>query len=639
MGSGRNLVGTADAETTGMPWVRIGAAAFASGALIAVVAIPGIRDTTTASAATAVDEGVARGIMAAIPVAVGLYASHRRAHARFGRLLLGFSVVWLLALLSSSSSSLPYSVGRLSGWISILLLACVILAYPSGRLVTRADRAVAFVVVAIIVVLYVPTALLVERYPVPSPFASCTSGCPVNAFMLIGHEPSWVGSFLSPFRDLVGVGVVIVVAIRLAQRIRGANTLVRHTLVPLFLTSIGWLTAIAFAIVLRRAAPHSPATITAAWVTGAAMPAVTIAFLVGIARWHLFVSAAVRKANSNLQRLPTPTEVRDVLAEAFEDPAIEIGRWARTQEQWVASDGRPLVAPAASSGRWLTEVLDGDHHLAAIEHDVILRDEPAFTDVAGSMAAIAFERERLATRTEQMLLEVRASRTRLLAAADTERRRIARDLHDGAQQRLVALRIELELAAEEAEHDNPHEASTLRGFSTEIEQALEEFRSMTWDIYPAILSDRGIADALRAVALRSPVPTWVEVGTLAEYPPEIATAVYFCCVEALQNVSKHAPDADGAQIVIGERDAMLRFSVTDDGPGFRKDETRLGAGMINMRDRMAAVGGELKIRSAPGEGTSIFGQIPLTPRTAERAPAHEGPARRPSRSLRRRDRA
>jgi signal transduction histidine kinase len=255
------------------------------------------------------------------------------------------------------------------------------------------------------------------------------------------------------------------------------------------------------------------------------------------------------------------------------------------------------------------------------------------------MAAIAFERERLATRTEQMLLEVRASRTRLLAAADTERRRIARDLHDGAQQRLVALRIELELAAEDAEHDNPHEASTLRGFSTEIEQALEEFRSMTWDIYPAILSDRGIADALRAVALRSPVPTRVEVGTLAEYPLEIATAVYFCCSEALQNVSKHAADADGAQIVIGERDAVLRFSVTDDGPGFLKDATRLGAGMINMRDRMAAVGGELKIRSAPGEGTSIFGQIPLTPRTAERAPVHEGPARRPSRSLRRRDRA
>ncbi len=639
MEQGRNLAGTADEDTDRMPWARIGAAAFASGALIAAVAIPGIRATTSASAATAVDEGIARGIMAAIPVAVGLYASHRRAHARFGRLLLGFSVVWLLTLLSSSSSSLVYSVGRLSGWIAVLLLACVILAYPSGRLVAKADRAVALVVVAIILVLYVPTALLVERYPVPTPFASCTSGCPVNAFMLIGHEPSWVGSFLSPFRDLVGVGVLIVVATRLAQRIRGANTLVRRTLVPLFLTSIGWLTALAFALVLRRAAPHSPATVTAAWLTAAAMPAVTIAFMVGIARWHLFVSAAVRKANSKLQKLPAPSEVRDILAEAFEDPAIEIGRWARAQHGWLGSDGRTLVAPAASSGRWLTEILDGDRHVVAIEHDVILRDEPAFTDVAGSMAAIAFERERLATRTEHMLLEVRASRTRLLAAADTERRRIARDLHDGAQQRLVALRIELELAAEEAEHDNPHEASTLRGFSAEIEQALEEFRSMTWEIYPAILSDRGIADALRAVALRSAVPTRVEVGTLAEYPPEIATAVYFCCVEALQNVAKHAPGADGAQIVIGEQNSMLRFSVTDDGPGFRKDEARLGAGMINMRDRMAAVGGELKIRSTPGQGTSILGQIPLTPRTAERAPVHEGPARRPSRSRLRRDRA
>jgi signal transduction histidine kinase len=628
MGPGRSLAGTADLQTTGTPWVRIAAAAFASGALIAVIAVPGIRATTTASAATALDEGVARGIMAAIPIAVGLYASHRRAHARFGRLLLGFSVVWLLALLSSSSSSLIYSVGRLSGWISIPLLACVILAYPGGRLVTRADRAVALVVVAAIVVLYVPTALLVERYPVPSPFTSCTSGCPTNAFMLIGHEPSWVGSFLSPFRDLVGVAAVIVVAIRLAQRIRGANTLVRQTLVPLFLTSIGWLTALALALVLRRATPHSAVTTTAAWLTAVAMPAVTIAFLVGIVRWHLFVSAAVRKANSKLQKLPTTSEVREVLAEAFEDPALEIARWARRDQRWVASDGRTLTAPAASSGRWLTEVRDGERRVAAIDHDVILRDEPAFTDVAGSMAAIAFERERLAIRTEQMLLEVRGSRTRLLAAADTERRRIARDLHDGAQQRLVALRIELELAAEEAEHDNPHEASTLRGFSTEIEQALEEFRSMTWDIYPAILSDRGLADAVRAVALRAPIPTLVEVGALAEYPLEITTAVYFCCVEALQNVAKHAPDAAGAQIVIGEQDSMLRFSVTDDGPGFPKDRTRLGAGMINMRDRMAAVGGELKIRSAPGQGTNISGKIPLTPRTAELPAPHPRPGQR-----------
>jgi signal transduction histidine kinase len=441
---------------------------------------------------------------------------------------------------------------------------------------------------------------------------------------------------LSPFRDLVGVVVLIVVAIRLAQRIRGANTLVRHTLVPLFLTSIAWLTALAFAIVLRRVSAHSPATITAAWLTGAAMPAVTVAFMVGIARWHLFVSTAVRRASSNLQRLSTPGEVRDVLAEAFEDPALEIGRWAAARSCWIASDGRTLVAPAASSGRWLTELRDGDRPVAAIEHDVILRDEPAFADVAGSLAAIAFERELLADRTAQMLEEVRASRTRLLAAADSERRRIARDLHDGAQQRLIALRIELEMAAEEAD---PEEASTLRGFGAEIEQALEEFRSMTRDIYPAILSDRGIADALRAIALRSPVPTLVDVGTLAEYPPEIATAVYFCCVEALQNVAKHAPGAAGAQIVIGEQDSVLRFSVTDDGPGFRKDEARLGAGMINMRDRMAAVGGELKIRSAPGQGTSISGQIPLTARTAERAPSHDAPARRMSRSRRRRDRA
>jgi hypothetical protein len=264
MGRVGNPAGTADAETTGAPWVRIGAAAFASGALVAAVAMPGIRATTTASAATAVDEGIARGIMAAIPVAVGLYATQHRAHARFGRLLLGFSVLWLLALLSSSSSSLVYSVGRVAGWMAFLSLPCVILAYPGGRLVSRVDRALALAVAAAVIVLYLPTALLVERYPVPTPFASCTAGCPVNAFMVTGHEPAWVGDFLSPFRDLLIVVVAMVVAVRLGQRIRGAKTLVRHSLVPLFVTSIGWLTAMAFAFLLRRAAPHSSATTAAA---------------------------------------------------------------------------------------------------------------------------------------------------------------------------------------------------------------------------------------------------------------------------------------------------------------------------------------------------------------------------------------
>ena len=347
--------------------------------------------------------------------------------------------------------------------------------------------------------------------------------------------------------------------------------------------------------------------------------------LVGIARWHVFVNAAAHRASGRLQRLPGPQDVRDALAEAFEDPELRVGH--------------VLEAPPEDSGRWLTEVRDADRHVAVIEHDAALRDEPAFLDTAVSLARIAFEGERLAASSSEMLRELLASRARLLEAADSERRRIARDLHDGAQQRLIALRIELELAATKAEQDNADEAAALRQFSLEIEDTLEDFRSMTRGIYPAILSDRGLADALRAAALRSPIRTSLEVGELADYPPEIATAVYFCCAEALQNVAKHAHGATAARISLGEHNSTLRFSISDDGAGFSGHEVRLGAGMINMRDRLSVVGGELTIKSSPGSGTRISGQIPLTPQMHAQAARRDSAPLRSSRSRSRRDHA
>jgi len=613
-----------------VPSALVVLASAAAGVVVALVAIPGVRATTSASGATAVNEGVARGVMAAIPIAVALYACRDRAHIRFGRLLLGFSVVWFVALLASSSSPFVHSVGRVAGWVSVLFLAAVVLAFPSGRLMTRVDRALVTAAVATFVVLYVPMIFLLERYPAPSPFASCDVRCPRNAFMLAGHEPPLIGGVVAPLRDLVMVVIMILVAARLWGRIRGANTLVRRTLVPLLVASIGWLLLLASATVIRRIAPYSVATHTAAWLLAFAVPAVAVAFLLGIVRWSLFVTEAMQRAHATLQRLPGPREVRDVLAEVVEDPELEIAHWRRKRRQWVTAEGRVLEAPAAGSGRWLTEIRDRDRRVVAIDHDAVLRDEPAFIDTAGSLATIAFEGERLAKRTAETLRELRASRARLLAAADSERRRIAQDLHDGAQQRLVALRIELELAAERAEQDNADEAATLRQFSAEIEKTLEDFRSTTRGIYPAILNDRGIADAVRAAALRSPIPTTVEAESLADYPKEISTAVYFCCLEALQNVAKHARSATAARIVLAERNSVLRFSISDDGPGFRSDHARLGAGMINMRDRLSVVGGELAVHSSPGTGTRIAGRIPLTAQPAHPS-ARDAQARRVTR--------
>jgi len=152
----------------------------------------------------------------------------------------------------------------------------------------------------------------------------------------------------------------------------------------------------------------------------------------------------------------------------------------------------------------------------------------------------------------------------------------------------------------------------LRELVVEVERALEEIRSLTHGIYPAALLEQGLVPAVRSAALRSPVPASVEVEGLGDYPGDIATAVYFCCVEALQNVAKHAPQARSVRVVLRESGSILLFSVSDDGPGVASGNARVGAGMLNMRDRLSTIGGELTVKSRPGQGTKVSGRIPLS---------------------------
>ncbi len=602
-------VAGAPVPTLAIPWSLIAGASLASGTIVALVVAPGVRATSGASPGTAVLIGVVRGVMVAIPLAVALFACRQPAHARFGRLLVAFSGIWFLAALSLSSSPLVYSVGRVAGWLLEVFFIYMILAFPSGRLTTPVDRALMAIAIGIVATLYLPTALLLEHYPTPSAFSLCAAHCPHNVFMVGDHEPAVIGNVIRPLGDVLATIAFAAVAIRLAARIRVANTLVRRTLAPVLVVAIGWLLWTGVWICLRDFAPDSELIRIATWAMAVLVPAIAIGFLVGIVRWHLFVSAAVRRVNGSLRGVPKPAEARDMLAEAFDDPELEIGYWLPRRRRWATVGDRPLRAPSPGSGRRLTEVHQGDRQLVAIVHDATLSDERSFIDAAASLAAIAFDSERLETRAAGMLHELQGTRARLLAAADAERRRIERDLHDGAQQRLVALSIELGLAAEQAEPDE-QTAAMLRGFATEVECALEEVRALAHGIYPAILYDRGLAEALQAAARRSPIPATVDTAALTAQPPEIATVVYFCCLEALQNAAKHAVDATAIDVVVRQSDSTLFFSVSDDGCGFAVDARPAGMGMLNMRDRLASVGGELVVRSRLGDGTRVSGRIP-----------------------------
>jgi signal transduction histidine kinase len=217
----------------------------------------------------------------------------------------------------------------------------------------------------------------------------------------------------------------------------------------------------------------------------------------------------------------------------------------------------------------------------------------------------------LEARVEEQATEILASRARIVATADAERRRIERNIHDGAQQQLVALAVNLNLARRSLADDPATAASMLDQLVKDARAAVEELRNLAHGIYPPLLLDSGLPSALSAAATRSPLSVSVAIDGVGRYAPDLEAAVYFCCLEALQNATKHAADASVSVRLWQEAD-RLHFEVADDGPGFDPAVVKGGQGLLNMSDRTAAAGGEAAWDSSPGRGTRVSGWVPLS---------------------------
>jgi signal transduction histidine kinase len=221
------------------------------------------------------------------------------------------------------------------------------------------------------------------------------------------------------------------------------------------------------------------------------------------------------------------------------------------------------------------------------------------------------ERARHEGELRALLNDLRAAQRRVAVAGDAERRRIERDLHDGAQQRLMALRLELGLLEERVRDDPKRATEMLRALRLELDGAVEELRELAHGLYPPLLASDGLVAALAATARRSAIPVTIDASGMSRAPRSIESAAYFCCLEALQNAAKHAgPDAR-AVVELRMDAGCLRFSVRDDGAGFDASVMRPGYGLINLRDRLSALGGGASVSSSPGAGTTVSGHIPL----------------------------
>ncbi len=216
----------------------------------------------------------------------------------------------------------------------------------------------------------------------------------------------------------------------------------------------------------------------------------------------------------------------------------------------------------------------------------------------------------LVLRNVRLIEDLRASRQRLVAAQDEERRKIERNLHDGAQQQLVALAVKGRLVSGILDRDPEKARSLLEEIQTETTDALETLRDLAHGIYPPVLADQGLPAALQAQARKAPLPVEIDADGVGRYPPEVEAAVYFSCLEALQNVSKYA-NASQVSIRLNLEEAALMFDVRDDGAGFDPALTKMGSGLQGIADRLAALGGSVRIASAPGDGTTVTGRVPL----------------------------
>ncbi len=291
-----------------------------------------------------------------------------------------------------------------------------------------------------------------------------------------------------------------------------------------------------------------------------------------------------------------------------------VGYEFRAAAAWPAGAGpasaittRPGLLEVA--GEAVTEVRDRGELLGAFSVRMPASDpmSPAKERLVQDLAAQAG----LVLRNVLLVEDVRASRQRLVAAQDEERRRLERNIHDGAQQQLVALAVKARLARQLTERDPAKAAEILGQIEAETQSALEDLRDLARGIYPPLLADRGLVAALEAQSRKASMRVSVEAGTVGRYAADVEATVYFCALEALQNVAKYA-DADRTVIRLSQSNGSLAFEVVDEGRGFDPNEVATGSGLQGMADRLAAVGGSLEIRSAPGSGTTVAGRVPVT---------------------------
>jgi signal transduction histidine kinase len=522
-------------------------------------------------------------------VGTGLYAWWRRPESRFGLLLVALGYAWLLAPLPAASSPVIFTAGIVVGSLWGPLLAHALLSFPTGRLHNRRERALVIFAYAVVPLASVPAMLVADADVV----YSCDGPCPEN--LLLVEEDTALGETIEGVASGVVMATALLVVVFLAMRWRAAGRSERRSLAPLFAAGGGTLALVVV--------PGVTGVEAFSWLAFVAFAATPFAFLAGLVRADVSQSRGVRSLVARLADLPERADLRDALADALGDPTLRLAFWLPEQERYVDAAGAPVVV---GSDQMVTEIERDGRRVAAIVHDRALAEHTETVQAAGAATALLLENQRLDAELRAHIVELRASRTRIVEAADTERRRIERNLHDGAQSRLVALALNMRLGRAAVGDESPA-AALIDASIDEVRQSLEELRELARGIHPPVLSQRGLEPALRVLAARAPLPVEFVGGLGDRLPEAVETAAYFVVSEALTNVAKYA-QAEHATVRIQRDDGRLLLEISDDGVGGAQPDA--GSGLRGLADRVAALDGELDITSPAGEGTRLRVRLP-----------------------------
>jgi signal transduction histidine kinase len=520
-------------------------------------------------------------------IGTGLYAWWRRPENRTGLLMAAVGFAWFATSLSASDDDLVFTIGIALDGLYGALLGHLLIAFPTGRLATRAERLLVTGIYLTVTVLQLP-ALLFEDTDEPR-----------NLLMVESNQD--LSDLLDALQFAVAFALIVASFVIVARRRAQVAPAQRPVLAPVLWT--GGATLAALTVALTFDAVGSPKE-GLERLSLALFATVPFGFLVGGLRTRLAHGAAVSRLIARLGQVPGEHALRAALAEALGDPSLRLAYWLPDSERFVDAAGRPFPMPERG---WTAVELHG-RRVAAIVHDPALDEEPQLVRTAGAAAALALENQRLSAELRARIEDLRASRTRIVEAGDAERRRLERDLHDGAQSRLVALAMKLRMARRRAE-GRPDVTAILDESSAELQASLDELRELARGIHPAVLTDRGLGPALEMLASRAPVPVDV-AGDVDDLPPAVATAVYFVVSEGLTNVAKYAR-ARHATVTVSRDDNRVVAEVADDGVG-GADLAR-GSGLRGLVDRVAALDGRLELHSPAGNGTRLRAEFPLGP--------------------------